>query len=729
MGGAFSANGVLAIRGVTADRREVPCFEKMELRVDLSATYRNPFDPEEIDLSAEFTAPSGKKVTVPGFLYQPFQRRLDGRNERLEAAGAPEWRIRFSPTETGEYRYVVIARDRSGTVRSQPATFRALAGTRPGFVRVSKDDPYYFAFDNGSPYFPLGANVCWPGSRGTYDYDDWFPSYGAAGCNYARLWIGPFDAFTLERRAIPGREDTGLGRMDQTGAWRLDYVLGLAERHGLYLMLCIESFNALRIRPQHNFWQQYPYNAANGGMLEKPEEFFTHEEARRCFRNRLRYLVARWGYSPHVLSWEFWNEVDIIERYVSGDVARWHQEMSRYLRNIDPWKHLQTTSYAGTAGDPAVDGLPEMDYVQGHRYGARDIAAEFAGWSRRKREAYRKPYYMGEFGLDAGGAGGDRDPDGLSLHNGLWATITNGDAGGAMLWWWDSYIHPRDLYYHLAAVANFVRGVDWPREGFRPARDAAVTFAVRPAQPDRRDLLLSGTATSWSPSPANQPNTFVVPRSGKVEGLERLSGVQHGVRNHPTLHNPATFQVDYGAPGRFVVAVRGVSGHGGAALKIVLDGKTVLEQDFPDPDGTQNTETITRFNGPYAVEVPAGRHTIVVENTGADWFYVDYLLPAYVESWEPRLRAFALAGKQLVLAWVQHADHTWSRRADGVKAEPVPGTHLRVPGVQPGRYQVEIWDTYQGRVVQTQQVAAAGGELVVPLPAVATDVAVKARRQ
>jgi hypothetical protein len=202
----------LAIRGVTADRREVPCFEKMELRVDLSATYRNPFDPEEIDLSAEFTAPSGKKVTVPGFLYQPFQRRLDGRNERLEAAGAPEWRIRFSPTETGEYRYVVIARDRSGTVRSQPATFRALAGTRPGFVRVSKDDPYYFAFDNGSPYFPLGANVCFPVTA--------LPGATTPGCGSVPSTLSPWNAGRSPAAKIPAWGAwTRRGRGGSTMCW------------------------------------------------------------------------------------------------------------------------------------------------------------------------------------------------------------------------------------------------------------------------------------------------------------------------------------------------------------------------------------------------------------------------------------------------------------------------------------------------------------------------------
>jgi len=40
--------------------KTVGLYEKLELHVDLKATYTNPFDPDQIDLWAEFTAPSGK---------------------------------------------------------------------------------------------------------------------------------------------------------------------------------------------------------------------------------------------------------------------------------------------------------------------------------------------------------------------------------------------------------------------------------------------------------------------------------------------------------------------------------------------------------------------------------------------------------------------------------------------------------------------------------------------
>lgn len=38
-------------------------------------------------------------------------------------------------------------------------------------------------------------------------------------------------------------------------------------------------------------------------------DFFTNAEAIADYKNRLRYLVARYAYSTSVFAWEFFNEV------------------------------------------------------------------------------------------------------------------------------------------------------------------------------------------------------------------------------------------------------------------------------------------------------------------------------------------------------------------------------------------------------------------------------------
>src|SRR3990170_3716579 len=57
-------------RGRELPPTEIGLYEKFELNIDLRATFSNPFDPEEVDLWAEFTAPSGKVQKIWGF-YNP----------------------------------------------------------------------------------------------------------------------------------------------------------------------------------------------------------------------------------------------------------------------------------------------------------------------------------------------------------------------------------------------------------------------------------------------------------------------------------------------------------------------------------------------------------------------------------------------------------------------------------------------------------------------------------
>ena len=47
------------------------------------------------------------------------------------------------------------------------------------------------------------------------------------------------------------------------------------------------------------------------------------------------------------------------------------------------------------------------------------------------------------------------------MHNGAWASLMSGAAGTAMLWYWDGYVHPSNLYHVLTPVRKFADTVDW----------------------------------------------------------------------------------------------------------------------------------------------------------------------------------------------------------------------------------------------------------------------------
>ncbi|MCD6351125.1 MAG: DUF5060 domain-containing protein, partial [Armatimonadetes bacterium] len=491
----YRAQGPLKIKGVRASALRVPCFSRLELAVDLSATYDNPFDPNQIDLRAIFQTPGGERKEVPAFYWADYQRRQAGKGVILVPLGRGGWRVRFTPCEVGHYSFRLVARDRTGaTTEWGPGTFDALPSKAHGFVRRSQD-PHYFCFDDGTPYFAVGENLCWYSSaQRTADYDRWLARLQAAGANYIRLWM-PRWAFGIEA------DQVGVYRMDR--AWELDYVLDQCQQRGIYVKLCLENFR--RFDDGQN-----PYDRRNGGPCKTVRDFFEKPEARALFKQRLRYIVARWSYSPALMAWELWNEVNCVQGYGEyRDVVRdWTVEICRYLREIDPNQHLTVTSLGSSQYDDKLWALPEMDFAQMHGYygwsgydETRDMAAFIPHWLK-KIDHFGKPYLFAEFGIIREKPEPrelcDRDREGVHLHNGLWSAALSGAAGGAMLWWWDSYVDPMNLYSRFASLATFARDVPWTDAELQPTRLQASPEGLRV-------LALRGPRTLlfWAQNPAH----------------------------------------------------------------------------------------------------------------------------------------------------------------------------------------------------------------------------------
>jgi hypothetical protein len=116
------------------DSDEVPRFGFLELELKTGIVPDNPFDPDEIDLRVEFTAPSGAKSETGAFWYQAFD------SSGWTRIGEPGWRARFTPTEIGQWTAVAqIPPLRSG---SDPSTSGPRVGQSRGFVRVHRTTRY-----------------------------------------------------------------------------------------------------------------------------------------------------------------------------------------------------------------------------------------------------------------------------------------------------------------------------------------------------------------------------------------------------------------------------------------------------------------------------------------------------------------------------------------------------------------------------------------------------------
>ena len=450
---------------------QVPCHGKLELTFNLDREYPNPFDPAVVDVQAHFRSPSGQTADVPGFFYQDYARMRDGNgNEKLSPVGEPCWKVRYAPTEVGTYEYFVSAKDGEGELRSPTEKIEATrALDARGQVRVSQADSRYFEFENGEFYYPSGINMRDGGNQaaaqqGTYAFDEYFPLFHQAGLSFVRTWMCAWWAGIEWSDKYDSRFD-GVGRYSMYNAWRLDHALDLAERNDLFIELTLGSHGQLRRDKFDAEWQYNPYAAPNGGPIAEPALFFLSPIAKELCRQRYRYIAARWGYSQHIMSWDLWNEIDLIDAYAQemADVAAWHQEMGAYLRAVDPGKHLITTHFClhgAWDGGRSLWSLPDIDYIQADAYWPKKHIADDLSRGYGSRADIRKPYVCIEYG-----------PQTVQIPNftaeqieayyriGLWASIVMPMAAPAKFWYNDLWRQGGYARYDEAA-AKFVAGED-----------------------------------------------------------------------------------------------------------------------------------------------------------------------------------------------------------------------------------------------------------------------------
>jgi hypothetical protein len=461
--------------------RHVRLWGRFEATAWLAHEATNPFDPAQVDLRGEFAAPDGTHHEIPGFVTRDFERELVGGFEKLRPRGPLAWKVRFTPTQTGGWRFRLRVVTPQGSDASPWRRFRVrpAAPGRHGFLRTSPLDLRYLRFDDGTPYFAVGENLAWYDGRGTFAYDDWLAKLAAEGVNYVRLWM-PSWAFGLEwiEREDGAIVSNSLGdytdRLDR--AWQLDYVLEEASRHGIQVMLCLQNHGPFSL-DANSQWADNPYNAANGGPLARPLDFFDDPTARALFKRRLRYVVARWGYATNLLAWELWNEVNLAASTILPEVQAWHAEMARELLALDPWDHMITTSVSLGEEQNALWHLPEIAFTQTHTYNVPfllDTGFLLTTLSARVR-VEGKPTLIGETGADYRGPAETlaTDPSHIGFHDGLWVGVLAETFGTGMSWWWDNVIDPQNLYGHFGAVARFVEGVAFDEPGFVATRPAA----------------------------------------------------------------------------------------------------------------------------------------------------------------------------------------------------------------------------------------------------------------
>ncbi|MDR3688288.1 MAG: DUF5060 domain-containing protein [Fimbriimonas sp.] len=425
-------------------------YGKVEWAVVLNFPLKDPYDQHEVMLDLHLRQPDRREIVIPGY----YERGVD----RLESI----WRLRFAPIQSGSYSGEFRLFTTQGTVSSSSVSFQVTKSKREGFLHVKSD--WACVTDSGKLFRGVGYNIGWEArsfddskhfkdmqESARYSYEYMLGKLAQDGGNFFRTWSCSWNLpvqFTAPTNL--DRYSKATGPINASACARLDELVDLCDRLKLRMMLTVFAGFA--------DWKGSALNAKNGGPLNDPLEFLATPQGRLAGKNALRYFVARWGYSPSIGAWEFFNEIDNFmhgrdPRVEDSVVADWHREMSAYLKSVDPYRHIVTTSisHRPVAG---LDSIPDIDINQRHIYKSTNTMGQ-AVVDGEKR--FVKPCVVGEFSYEWDWTKSfddfKREMD-LDFKQGLWIGAFSPTPILPMSWWWE-YFDQHGIESYVGRVARF----------------------------------------------------------------------------------------------------------------------------------------------------------------------------------------------------------------------------------------------------------------------------------
>ena len=439
--------------------------------------------------SVRFTAPSGRTVRRECFdrVLGELVRDEHG-YETIRPTGETAVTARFTPTECGIYAYETDLGER-GTFLSEEAGLH-------GYVRISEDDPRYFRFTDGTPFFVIGMNLAsltaytqsslrefgLSGERGylgTAEYERWFRKLSEAGGNHARIWLGQ------EYLCVDTEDPT---KPDLLQFEKLDRILELARKYGIYLKLSFDHFrffgesvygDAYSDSLKRIFGKRY---VLDGEECASMTRWIREEKWRSAWKDKIRQYLKRYGGDPIVFCFELWNEMNAVEADY-GDVIEWNRDMARSLIPLAPenmW--CQSLGSMDSADNTAIyDRFPFgcFSFSQFHRYldqGAKIRECREDGYAFTKsgiEVAARPemPVLLAETGAVNDCHSGPfryymSDDRGVIFADTVYPAAFLGAAGCGQIWHWGVYAENKGLFSMLKPLAEAFSGVDPAREAF-----------------------------------------------------------------------------------------------------------------------------------------------------------------------------------------------------------------------------------------------------------------------
>ncbi len=308
------------------------------------------------------------------------------------------------------------------------------------------------AFD-GCEIFVSGGNVAWynfardigPGKTRLDRFEEVFEEVSAHGGNTLRLWLHTDGGNTPE---WDGHKVIGPGR----GAVEdLHDILDLAHRHNVGLILCLWSFDMLRVSHGRT-------------VTDRAHAILTDEEKRRFyFDNALIPMVEALQGHPAILAWEIFNEAEGMSeefgwhmtRHVPmADIQSFVNQAAGAIRRTDPEAQVTTGAWSFYALTDILEDRNSANYYSDERLiaaggdpeGTLDFyTVHYYDWAGTRLSPFHhdfeqwkldKPLVVAEFYARD-------DIFGVSREN-LYETLYRRGYAGALGWQWVDHVQGRD---------------------------------------------------------------------------------------------------------------------------------------------------------------------------------------------------------------------------------------------------------------------------------------------
>ena len=229
-----------------------------------------------------------------------------------------------------------------------------------------------------------------------------------------------------------------------------------------------------------------------------------------------------------------------------------------------------------------------------------------------------------------------------------------------------------------------VKDIAFSRRTWRSVQVQAFEFADAWRKPYYADTLIEGFPGNYAfPSEAVDRGPFTVQENGRLDRQDLLHA-RLGERQSWRA-SAKSFQVRYPIDGQFIVYVPELGGGPKPVprLTVSLDGDVVLERGL-SPYGPADQYDPRAYYQRYAVEVPAGDHTIRVANAGGGTITTAFELTNYVRRNGPNLEVRGLQTGDYILLWLKHPEFNWMYRRMGIPSDEQPAGRLTVRDVPDG---------------------------------------------